>query len=1216
MNMTEDQAPGRWQFWIDRGGTFTDVVAQRPDGTVVTHKLLSDNPDRYQDAALAGIRAMLGLSPQASLPAEHLQHVKMGTTVATNALLERTGERTLLVITRGFRDALRIGDQARPNIFARRIELPEPLYEQIIEVDERLSASGEVVQVLDTNAARRELRAAFDAGIRACAVCLLHGYRYPDHECQVAEIAREIGFTQVSVSHEVSPLMHLVSRGDTTVVDAYLSPLLRRYAEHMAAALGNTPLLFMKSDGGLADERYFAGKDAIFSGPAGGVVGCARTGWMAGFERIIGFDMGGTSTDVCHYAGELERAYETVVGGVRLRVPMLQIHTVAAGGGSILHFDGSRYRVGPDSAGANPGPACYRRNGPLTLTDCNVMLGRLQPEFFPRVFGPNADAPLATEVVRARFAALAEEIAQATDDTRAPAEVAEGFLRIAIENMANAIKQITVQRGRDVTRYTLNCFGGAGGQHACGVADALGIEQVLIHPLAGVLSAYGMGLADLSSRREKPVDAVLSDELIGELEPALRRLAEDAQRELEAQGCLRPYMREARKLHVKYEGSDTTLEVPFADAAGVARTAAAEHRREFGFLLPDKALIVAAASVEVRGAGAAVSDEPQRAARTSGAPQALTQVDVWRVGGYHRDPVFDREQLCPGDELTGAAIICDPVSTIVVEPGWQVRVSHRNHLVMARVVPLPKQTDIATTVDPVMLEVFNNLFMSVAEQMGGVLRKTATSANVKERLDFSCALFDPTASLIANAPHLPVHLGSMGESVRAIVEQRAGTVWPGDMFMLNDPYHGGTHLPDITVVTPVFAATGDRILFYIASRAHHADVGGISPGSMPPHSTRIEEEGVLIDNFHLVQAGELREEAIRALLSSGAYPVRNLEQNLSDLRAQIAANTRGVRELQQMVEQFGLDVVHAYMRHVQDNAEEQVRRVLDALVDGNYEQTLDNGAKVGVRITVQRDDRAATIDFTGTSAEHSGNFNAPKAVTRAAVLYVLRTLVDDAIPLNDGCLRPIELIVPEASLLNPRYPAAVVAGNVETSQVVTNTLYLALGQQAAAQGTMNNFTFGNARYQHYETLCGGTGAGPGFDGTSAVHSHMTNSRLTDPEVLEWRFPVRLQAFGIRRGSGGAGRWHGGDGVIRRIRFLEPMTAALLANHRRLGPPGLAGGEAGAVGRQWLEYADGRVERLSGIDSRRISPGDVMVIETPGGGGYGPVGAGESNDPKP
>ncbi len=1215
MNATNEPAD-RWRFWIDRGGTFTDIVAQCPEGTLVTHKLLSDNPEHYQDAALQGIRTVLGLPSQAPLPAQYMRHVKMGTTVATNALLERKGERTLLVTTRGFRDAWQIGYQTRPDIFARRIELPRPLYEQVIEVDERLSASGEVLQTLDPKAVRRELCTAFDTGLRACAICLVHGYRYPDHERRIAEMAREIGYTQVSVSHRVSPMMQLVGRGDTTVVDAYLSPILHRYAERMAAELGATQLLFMKSDGGLTGSQHFAGKDAIFSGPAGGVVGCARTGRIAGFERIIGFDMGGTSTDVCHYAGELERSHEALIAGVRLRIPMLLIHTVAAGGGSILHFDGSRYRVGPASAGANPGPACYRRNGPLTVTDCNVMLGKLQPAFFPRLFGPKADEPLDGEVVRARFAALAEEIAQATGDTRTAAEVANGFLKIAVENMANAIKQITVQRGRDVTRYTLNCFGGAGGQHACLVADALGIERVLIHPLAGVLSAYGMGLADLSSLREQPVDAALSAELITRLEQALQELAEDARRELEAQDCQRARMREVRKLRVKYEGSDTTLEVPFADATYVAACAASEHRREFGFLLPNKALIVAAASVEIIATSGSLHDEPERAERGIGKPQAIAQVDLWQAGRYQKSPLFDRAQLRPGDVLNGAAIIRDPVSTIVVEPDWQARVNRKNHLILERVIPLQGHTDIGTAVDPVMLEVFNNLFMSVAEQMGVMLRKTASSANIKERLDFSCALFDPAANLIANAPHLPVHLGSMGESVRAIVERRAGTVRRGDVFMLNDPYHGGTHLPDITVVTPVFAADGEQILFYIASRAHHADVGGISPGSMPPHSTRIEEEGVLIDNFQLVAAGELREQAVRTLFTAGSYPTRNLEQNLSDLRAQIAANEKGAQELRHMVVQFGLDVVHAYMRHVQDNAEEQVRRVLGTLTGGEYEQVLDNDAKVHVKITVQHDTRTATIDFTGTSPEQAGNFNAPKAVTRAAVLYVLRTLVDDAIPLNDGCLKPVELIVPEASMLNPHYPSAVVAGNVETSQVVTNTLYLALGQQAASQGTMNNFTFGNEHYQYYETLCGGTGAGPGFAGASAVHSHMTNSRLTDPEVLEWRFPVRLEAFAIRRSSGGQGRWPGGDGVVRRIRFLEPMVAAVLANHRRRGPPGLAGGEPGACGRQWLEHADGQSEPLAGSDSRAVKPGDVVVIETPGGGGYGPPSPRKLADPRP
>ncbi|PWG62931.1 hydantoinase B/oxoprolinase family protein [Spiribacter halobius] len=1195
---------GGWQFWIDRGGTFTDVIGRSPEGELVTRKVLSENPERYRDAALQGIREVLGLAPEDPIPAEALEHVKMGTTVATNALLERKGEPTALVITRGFGDALRIGYQSRPDIFARHIELPELLYREVIEADERVTAEGEVLTPLDETALVQDLEAARAAGCTACAICLVHGYRYPEHEQRAAAIAERIGFGQVSISHRVSPLMRLVGRGDTTVVDAYLSPILRRYAEQVAAALGDTRLLFMKSDGGLAEQRFFEGKDAILSGPAGGIVACARTGQMAGCERIIGFDMGGTSTDVSHFAGELERSFETVIAGVRMRVPMLQIHTVAAGGGSICHFDGSRYRVGPDSAGADPGPACYRRGGPLTVTDCNVMLGRLQPDFFPRVFGPGADEPLDVAAVERGFAELAAEIRAATGDDRPPEAVAEGFLQIAVANMANAIKEISVQRGHDVTTYTLNCFGGAAGQHACRVADALGMSQVLIHPLGGVLSAYGMGLADLTAVRELPVDERLDDGLLERLAPDLETLAEEARAELRAQGCPPERMRLQRRLHLKYEGTDTPLEIDLADAGGMREAFERAHRRQFGFLMPGKPLVAGAATVEVIGEGEAAAEEPEQAPSNAPLPAPLARVQAWFDGDYRATPVYEREALAPGHAVDGPAILRDPVATLVLEPGWRGEITPRGHLMLRRTAARPQREAVGTRVDPVMLEVFNNLFMSVAEQMGVTLQKTAYSANIKERLDFSCAVFDPDANLVANAPHVPVHLGSMGESVRAIVRRRADSMRPGDVFMLNDPYHGGTHLPDITVVTPVFDDAGERIVFYIASRAHHADVGGTTPGSMPPDSRRIDEEGVLIDNFHLVADGELREAAVRELFAAGDRPARDIEQNLSDLRAQIAANEKGIAELRRMIGQFGLEVVHAYMGHVQDNAEEQVRRVLDALADGEAGMQLDNGAEIRVAVRVDRDARTATVDFTGTSAEQAGNFNAPVAVTRAAVLYVLRTLVADRIPLNDGCLKPVQLVIPEGSLLNPHPPAAVVAGNVEVSQVVTDALYAAMDAMAASQGTMNNFTFGNARYQHYETLCGGTGAGPGFHGASAVQSHMTNSRLTDPEVLEWRFPVLLEGFAIRRGSGGAGRWHGGDGAVRRLRFREPMTAAILSNRRRIAPPGLAGGADGTPGRQWIERADGRHEPLSGTDRREVEPGDVFVIETPGGGGYG------------
>jgi 5-oxoprolinase (ATP-hydrolysing) len=1227
-----------WQFWIDRGGTFTDVVARRPDGRLVTHKLLSEDAARYPDAAIAGIRALLGLPAGAPLPAGAIEAVKMGTTVATNALLERKGEPTCLFITRGFRDALRIGYQNRPRLFDRHIVLPELLYTAVHEIDERLDARGNVVRPLDADAARASLRAAFEQGYRACAIVLMHAWREPVHERALAELARAAGFTQVSVSHEVSPLMKLVGRGDTTVVDAYLSPILRRYVDRVAGELGRTAsdtgagtrLMFMQSSGGLTDASLFQGKDSILSGPAGGIVGAVRTAAAAGFDRIIGFDMGGTSTDVSHYAGEFERAFDTLVAGVRMRAPMMSIHTVAAGGGSILHFDGARLRVGPDSAGANPGPACYRRGGLPTITDCNVVLGKVQPAFFPTVFGAGGDQPLDTDGVRTTFAALAAQISAASGIQRTPEAVAEGYVRIAVENMANAIKKISVQRGHDVTGYTLASFGGAGGQHACLVADALGMRRILIHPYAGVLSAYGMGLADITAMREATVEALLAEALVPELERRFAGLSAQARAEVASQGIAEACIAERRSVHLRYAGTDTSLPVPAGSIAELRMRFDEAYRSRYSFLMPGRDLIVESITVEAIGetgtaaSGHGAADNTGTDAGRAAIPAAAiaaTRVPMYSDGCWHDTPVVVRDALSEGARVDGPAIIAEANGTTVVEPGWSARTLPGGDLLLERVVERPARTAIGTSADPIMLEIFNNLFMAIAEQMGLTLANTACSVNIKERLDFSCALFDQNGQLIANAPHMPVHLGSMGESVKAVIERNAGRMRPGDVFMLNDPYHGGTHLPDITVITPVFdtaPATGDtappRILFYVGSRGHHADVGGITPGSMPPDSTRVEEEGVLIDNFLLVEQGRLREDETRALLASGEYPSRNIEQNLGDLRAMIAANQKGVLELERMVRQFGLDVVHAYMGHVQDNAEEAVRRVIDRLADGSFCCEMDHGALIRVAITIDRAARRAKIDFTGTSAQLANNFNAPSAVCVAAVLYVFRTLVDDDIPLNAGCLKPIDLVVPEGSMLRPRYPAAVVAGNVETSQCLTDTLYGALGVIGASQGTMNNFTFGNADYQYYETVAGGSGAGTagigsdgierGFDGTDVVQTHMTNSRLTDPEVLEWRFPVRLESFEIRRGSGGRGRWHGGDGAVRRMRFLQPMTAAILSGRRRVPPYGMAGGEPGLVGRNSVQRTDGRIEELDGCDSTPMQPGDVFVIETPGGGGYG------------
>jgi 5-oxoprolinase (ATP-hydrolysing) len=1196
-----------WQFWIDRGGTFTDVVARRPDGALLTKKLLSENPGRYADAGAQAVRELL--AGHTAFGAA-IDAVKMGTTVATNALLERRGDRTLLVITRGFGDALRIGYQNRPDIFARRIVLPELLYERVVEADERIDAHGEVLRALDEAALEAELAAAHAAGIRAVAVVFMHGYRYPQHERAAAAIAGRIGYTQISASHEVSPLMKLVSRGDTTVVDAYLSPMLRRYVDSVSRELGPAAdggarrLLFMQSHGGLTDAACFRGKDAILSGPAGGVVGMARAAAAAGMSRVIGFDMGGTSTDVSLYDGAYERAWVSEVAGVRLRAPMMRIHTIAAGGGSLLRFADGRFQVGPESAGADPGPACYRRGGPLTITDANVLLGRIPAAFFPRVFGPAGDEPVDREAATQAFGALTADVSAQTGRGWGAEEVAEGFLRVAVENMANAIRRVSLQRGRDVTEYGLCCFGGAAGQHACLVADALGMTRVLIHPLAGVLSAYGMGLAELRSLRQRAVEAPLGSEGLPDV---LAELADGARAELVAQGADASRVRVERRLQLRYAGTDTSISVDHGDDAAMREAFAASHRSRFGFLL-DKPLVVEAAIAEaICESEADVGPPPAAASKANAKATPVSTLRVRLAGAWREAPCYQRVQLTPGETLDGPAIIAEAHSTTVVEPGWRAEVTPGSELLLVRRGTRAGRARAGTRADPVMLEVFNNLFMHIAEQMGTVLESTAQSVNIKERLDFSCAIFDAQGRLIANAPHIPVHLGSMGESVAAVLCRNAGRIARGDVYMLNAPYDGGTHLPDITVVTPVLDERA-RVLFVVASRAHHADIGGITPGSMPPESTSIDEEGVLFENFKLIEDGRLREQPLRDRLGARPWPARNVEQNLADLRAQAAANEKGVAELRRMVGHYGLDVVRAYMRHVRANAEDSVRRVIDVIRPGRFEVELDTGQRVCVDISIDREARAARIDFGGSATQGSNNFNAPKAVCKAAVLYVFRTLVDRPIPLNAGCLEPLEVVIPPGSLLDPRYPAAVVAGNVETSQCVTDALYGALGIQAGAQGTMNNFTFGNERHQYYETICGGAGAGPGYDGADAVHTHMTNSRLTDPEVLEWRFPVLIESFSIRRSSGGAGRHRGGDGVVRRILFREAMTASILSNNRRMRPFGLEGGEPGQPGRNGVLRADGSFEELTATASVRVEPGDVFVIETPGGGGYGARGS--------
>ncbi len=1208
----------RWQFWIDRGGTFTDIVGRSPAGELCTLKLLSENPDQYRDAAVEGIRRLLGLRPAEAITAEQVEAVKMGTTVATNALLERRGDRTALVTTRGFRDALRIAYQNRPRLFDRHIVLPELLYEQVVEAEERVGADGTVLQPLDEAALRASLAAVFATGVRALAIVFMHGWRFTAHEAAAGRIAAEVGFTQISTSHGVSPLMKFVSRGDTTVVDAYLSPILRRYVDQVAAQMPGVPLYFMQSSGGLTEAHHFQGKDAILSGPAGGIVGMVRTAVAEGHRRIIGFDMGGTSTDVSHFAGEFERAFETHVAGVRMRAPMMSIHTVAAGGGSILGFDGARLRVGPQSAGAHPGPASYRRGGPLAVTDANVLLGRIQPDHFPKVFGPTGTESLDGDRVRQRFGELAQQVSASTGRETSAEALAQGYLRIAVQNMANAIKRISVARGYDVTQYTLQCFGGAGGQHACLVADALGIEQVFVHPLAGVLSAYGMGLADQIAMRESSIERLLDEAGLAAAEQAVAARGAPARSEIESQGVAAGTVVVKRQVHVRYQGTDTALVLPFTDAVGIQRNFETAYRQRFAFLMPDRSLVIEAASVEAIGAGerfdvdsAAIEPPPFAAASTA---MVRLHSGHWLDAGLHV-----REALAAGATVAGPAVIAERNATTVVEVGWQALVKASGALELRRVVPRAADRAIGTEVDPVMLEVFNNLFMNIAEQMGLRLQNTAHSVNIKERLDFSCALFSAEGELIANAPHMPVHLGSMSESIKTVIA-RNPDMQPGDVYVLNDPYHGGTHLPDVTVVTPVYLtpptmdaaassasdapAKASRPSFYVASRGHHADIGGSTPGSMPPFSHTIEEEGVLLDNVLLVRDGRLQEASLREHLGAGLWPARNPEQTIADLRAQIAANEKGVQELRNMVDQFGRETVVAYMQHVQDNAEESVRRVITALETGSYTLALDNGAVIRVAVSVDTVRREAVIDFTGTSAQLPNNFNAPKAVTMAAVLYVFRTLVDDDIPLNAGCLKPLHVIVPEGCMLNPNPPAAVVAGNVETSTCITNALYSALGVMASGQPTMNNFTFGNQRHQYYETISGGSGAGPGFDGTSVVQTHMTNSRLTDPEVLEFRFPVRLESFAIRAGSGGAGRWRGGDGGVRRVRFLEPMTASILSNGRVQPAFGGAGGHPGSVGINSVERFDGSIERLGHIGSVEMAAGDVFVIETPGGGGWG------------
>ena len=1204
MNINETP---KWQFWIDRGGTFTDIVSKSPKGELKTHKLLSENPTQYKDAAIQGIRDLLSLKNKESIPVHQIDSIKMGTTVATNALLERKGEKTLLAITRGFADILRIGYQQRPKLFSLDIQLPDMLYSDIVEIDERVDTKGAVLKELDPVVTEQILRKAFNEGFKSIAIVLLHGYRHWEHEQQISLIAKKIGFEQISASHQISPLMKIIPRGDTTVVDAYLSPILRQYVDQVKDELGSTQkgfekLMFMQSNGGLTDANYFQGKDAILSGPAGGVVGMVKTGEKIGLNKLIGFDMGGTSTDVCHYNGEYERTLETEVAGVRLRSPMMLINTVAAGGGSIISFDGSRYRVGPDSAGAFPGPASYRNGGPLTVTDCNVMLGKLNPDFFPEVFGPNGNQKLDLDIVNKKFTSLAKEISSTTKKPVSPLEVAEGFLSIAVDSMANAIKKISIQRGYDVGSYALSCFGGAGGQHACMVADKLGIKKIHLHPYAGVLSAFGIGLADSKTINDQAVELNLDERVIFQINDKFENLRRAGKEDLMAQNLNNDIFEYVDRVFLRYQDSDSTLAVKFNNFPAMKLDFEDSHKARFGFMSPEKKIIIESIQSEV----SCQSDHhPSHESEQKKSPtKSLKTQSVFFNGKPQKTIFYNRKDIKPNDKLSGPAVIIEPTTTIIIEPGWEATLRESDDLILTRTQQINRTSAIGTSVDPSMLEIFNNLFMNVAEQMGMVLENTASSVNIKERLDFSCALFSPTGELIANAPHVPVHLGSMSESIKTIIRENSSTMSSGDAFLINAPYNGGTHLPDITLIKPVFDDCDESVIFYVATRGHHADIGGTVPGSAPANSTHISEEGVLIDNFKLVSKGLFLENEIYDLLSLCEYPARNIKQNIADLKAQVAAAEKGSQELLNVIKHYGLEVVHAYMGHVQDNAEESVRRVLDVLSDSSFTYEMDDGHQVSVSIRVDKVNRSATIDFSETSNQHPGNYNAPSAICYAAVLYVFRCLVDDDIPLNAGCLKPLNLIIPSHSMINPEYPAAVFSGNVETSQYIVDTLLGALGQFAASQGTMNNFIWGNDTVQNYETICGGSGASINQPGCSAVHTHMTNSRLTDPEVLEWRFPVKLESFSIRKNSGGEGLNMGGDGVDRRIRFLEPMTVNIIAGHRKIPPYGLSGGGPGALGENYVIHADDSVSSLGTKGQIEVGKNDLFILKTPGGGGFG------------
>ncbi|XP_018428770.1 PREDICTED: 5-oxoprolinase isoform X1 [Nanorana parkeri] len=1255
--------PEKFQFAIDRGGTFTDVFARCPGGKVRVMKLLSEDPANYQDAPTEGIRRILeeetgSLFPRdLPLDTQQIEWIRMGTTVATNALLERKGERIALLITKGFKDLLHIGNQARPKIFDLEVRMPEVLYEEVIEVEERvvlqqsdcqlpkhpslktfIGSTGDSLEVwepLNLEHLKIKLQGALSRGIRSLAVVLMHSYTWSTHEHQVGELARSLGFTHVSLSSEVMPMIRMVPRGYTACADAYLTPCIQRYLDGFSRGFKNQlkdlQVLFMRSDGGLTPMQSFSGSRAILSGPAGGVVGYAITTYRPDNPQpVIGFDMGGTSTDVSRYAGEYEHVFEATTAGISIQAPQLDINTVAAGGGSMLFFRSGLFVVGPESAGAHPGPACYRKGGPLTVTDANLCLGRLLPDYFPRIFGPSEDQPLSEEDTTRKFQELTAEINQfqrgrpGGGSSLSVEEVAMGFIRVANEAMCRPIRSLTQAKGHDTSRHVLSCFGGAGGQHACAIARSLGMKTVFIHKYGGVLSAFGMALADVVHEAQEPCSVLYSKDSFPLLEERIAALEQRCIEVLQQQGFHRSQIDAEPFLHLRYERTDCALMCsakgypahPDSCHAGDFKNAfTARYMKEFGFTIPSRPIVVD--DIRVRGTGS-TGIRCESRITPGGQPAHVEKVTkCYFEDGYKDTNVYLLEELSCDHTIPGPAIIIDKNSTILVEPDCAASITEHGDVRIT--VASGKQQAIGTELDTIQLSIFSHRFMSIAEQMGRILQRTAISTNIKERLDFSCALFGPDGGLVSNAPHIPVHLGAMQETVQFQIRSLQDDLKEGDVILSNHPCAGGSHLPDLTVITPVFRPEAPRPVFFVASRGHHADIGGITPGSMPPHSKSLTEEGAVFMSFKLVQEGQFQEEAVtEALMAPGSIPgssgTRNLHDNLSDLRAQVAANQKGIQLVNELIDVYGLEVVQAYMAHIQANAEVAVREMLKAFANRWEKQTgalevesvdfMDDGSPIRLKVKINKEEGSAVFDFSNSGHEVFGNCNAPRAITLSALIYCLRCMVGEDIPLNQGCLVPVKVIIPKGSILDPSPDAAVVGGNVLTSQRIVDVIFKAFQVCAASQGCMNNITFGNQKTGYYETVAGGAGAGPHWDGRSGIHSHMTNTRITDPEILEKRYPVVLKRFELRPGSGGDGRFQGGDGVIRELLFRENVILSVLTERRVFRPYGLDGGSPGDAGLNLLHRHDGRTINLGGKTSVALEPGDIFTLHTPGGGGYG------------